>query len=180
MKKSESFKNVLFSSALMVSINLIAVGSAAAAPDYPPCSASAESRQLDFWLGDWAVSAPGGTKTSASKVFLELDQCLVVESWDGVGGHTGKNMFAYSADDKSWHGLFTDNEGRVHVFEGKVSAGAAEFTGPGRSETGAAVLNRIKVIRINADQVEQTWEKSIDNGATWSVVFRGVYSRKKS
>ena len=89
-------------------------------------------------------------------------------------------MFAYSADDKSWHGLFTDNEGRVHVFEGKVSAGAAEFTGPGRSETGAAVLNRIKVIRINADQVEQTWEKSTDSGSTWSVVFRGVYTRKKS
>jgi len=180
MKKIESFKNVLFSSTLMVSINLIAVGSAAAAPDHPPCSASAESRQLDFWMGDWAVSAPGGTKTSASKVFLELDQCLVVESWDGGRGHTGKNMFAYSADDKSWHGLFADNEGRVHVFEGKVSAGAAEFTGPSRSETGAAVLNRLKVIRINADQVEQTWEKSTDRGSTWSVVFRGVYMRKKS
>jgi hypothetical protein len=180
MKKIKPLKNVFYSAGIVLSLSLIAAGAAAAAPDKPPCSASAESRQLDFWLGDWAVAAPGGTKTSASKVFLELDQCLLVESWDGGRGHTGKNMFAYSADDKSWHGLFADNEGRVHVFEGKVSAGAAEFTGPSRSETGAAVLNRIRVIRINADQVEQTWEKSIDNGATWSVVFRGVYSRKKS
>jgi hypothetical protein len=39
-------------------------------------------------------------------------------------------------------------------------------------------LNRVKVIRLNPNKVEQTWEKSNDNGATWSVVFRGEYSRR--
>jgi hypothetical protein len=119
---------------------------------------------------------PGNSNSSVS---LSLDKCLLTESWDGGKGHSGKNMFAYSADDKSWHGLFADNQGRVHVFEGKVEKGTAEFFGPSIGSDGKTVLNRIRVIRIGADKVQQTWEKSKDNGATWTVEFRGEYSRKK-
>jgi hypothetical protein len=157
----------------------LAPGSAKAAPDSRACSANPEGRQLDFWIGDWTVTYPGMAGSSASKVSLDLDKCMVIESWDGGKGRTGKNMFAYSADDQRWHGLFADNQGRVHVFEGKVSAGLAEFTGPSRGAKGQTVLNRIKVVRVAADKVEQCWEKSTDNGATWTVEFHGEYSRKK-
>ena len=74
--------------------------------------------------------------------------------------------------------MFADNEGRVHVFtSGKVASGSAEFEGKSRGPKGENVLNRVKIIRLNANKVEQNWEKSSDNGATWSVVFRGEYSR---
>jgi len=149
-----------------------------AAVDSGPCSANSDSRQLDFWLGDWTVTYPGASVPSASKVYLELDKCLLVESWDGGKGHTGKNMFAYSSDDKSWHGMFADNDGRVHIFEGKVVPGSAEFLGPSAGPNGQAVLNRIKVVRASPNEVEQTWEKSSDKGATWTMEFRGEYSRK--
>jgi hypothetical protein len=151
-----------------------------AAVDSGPCSASSDNRQLDFWLGDWTVTFPGMPGSATSKVYLALDKCLVVESWDGGKGHKGENMFAYSSDDKSWHGMFADNQGRVHVFEGKVAQGSAEFHGPSRGPNGEAVLNRIKVVRVSANKVEQSWEKSTDNGATWKTDFRGEYSRKKS
>jgi hypothetical protein len=157
----------------------LTAGIAVAKPGTPPCSASTESRQFDFWLGDWSVSYPGAAEPSSSKVYAELDECVIVESWDGGKGHSGKNMFAYSADDKHWHGMFADNHGRVHVFEGTVGPGAAEFYGPSRSESGAVVLNRIKVTRISGDKVEQTWEKSADKGATWTTEYRGEYSRLK-
>jgi hypothetical protein len=156
----------------------LAPGSALAAPDSGACSANPESRQLDFWIGDWTVTYPGMAGSAASKVSLDLDKCLVIESWEGGKGHTGKNMFAYSADDQRWRGLFADNQGRVHVFEGKVSAGLAEFTGPSRGAKGQTVLNRIKVVRVAADKVEQSWEKSMNNGATWTIEFHGEYSRK--
>lgn len=149
-----------------------------AAPDSTTCSANPENRQLDFWLGAWTVTYPGMQGSSASKVSLDLDKCLLVESWDGGKGHTGKNMFAFSADDQSWHGMFADNEGRVHVFEGNVSNGIAEFNGPSRGSDGQKILNRIKVSRVDANTVEQSWEKSTDNGATWTTVFHGHYSRK--
>jgi hypothetical protein len=144
------------------------------------CSENAESRQMDFWLGDWTVTYPGMPGSASSKVHLELDECLIVESWDGGKGHKGENMFAYSSDDKRWHGMFADNQGRVHVFEGKVAQGSAEFVGPSVGPNGEAVLNRIKVVRVTADKVEQSWEKSRDGGATWTMEFLGEYSRKKS
>jgi hypothetical protein len=149
-----------------------------AAADAEPCPANSDSRRLDFWLGDWSVTYPGASALSTSKVFLDLDQCLVVENWTGGRGHSGKNLFAYSSDDRSWHGMFADNEGRVHVFEGKVAPGSAEFYGPSRGPDGQVVLNRTKVIRVGRDKVEQTWEKSTDKGVKWTIAFSGEYSRK--
>jgi hypothetical protein len=110
-----------------------------------------------------------------------LDKCIIVETWDGGRGHTGENWFGYNADDKSWHGMFADNQGRVHVFvNGKAASGSAEFSGPSQGTDGQMIVNRVRILRIGPDKVEQIWEKSSDLGATWTTEFRGEYSRKKS
>jgi hypothetical protein len=146
-----------------------------------PCSANPESRQLNYWLGDWKIGGPGAGPSATSKVYLALDGCMVVEKWDGGRGHRGENMFGYSADDKSWHGMFADNMGRVHVFvDGKVASGSAEFTGPSQAANGKTVRNRVRIVRVSPDKVDQIWEKSSDNGATWTTEFRGEYTRTKS
>jgi hypothetical protein len=137
-----------------------------------------ESRQFDFWLGDWAITNANGSNEASSRVYLALGQYLVVESWDDGRNHKGENLFAYNADDKTWHGMFADNQGRVHVFTGNVSGGRAEFYGPSQGPSGEAVLNRIRVVRLATNKVEQSWEKSTDNGASWTVVFKGEYARK--
>lgn len=145
-----------------------------------PCVSNSGNRALDFWLGQWTVSAPGGSPSATSAVALDLDKCLVVERWDGGRGHTGENLFAYSADDKSWDGMFADNEGRVHVFvDGKASPGVAQFSGPSRGPNGESILNRVTIHRIGANRVEQAWEKSTDGGKTWTTAFRGEYTRKQ-
>jgi hypothetical protein len=178
VQRSRSYRRLLF---------LVAVGAwlggsphAFGAIDPRPCSLSPESKQLDYWLGDWTISGPGTAANAVSKVYLTLDKCMLVESWDGGRGHKGENMFAYSSDDKSWHGMFADNQGRVHVFQGKVSGDSAEFLGSSRGPDGETNLNRIRIARISPDKVEQVWEKSSDNGATWKTEFRGEYQRKKS
>lgn len=172
------FRSVLFLAAITASCALSAPVSPA--PDEPaPCSTNSESRQLDFWLGDWNISYPGAPGGSTSKVYLALDNCELVESWQDVQGHKGENRFAYNYENKSWRGMFADNRGHVHVFlDGKASAGSAEFDGPSRTPSGETVLHRIKVLRVDSNRVQQIWEKSTDNGATWSIVFRGEYSRK--
>jgi hypothetical protein len=136
------------------------------------------------WTSGWGSGlspAPGSGPQATSTVTTSLDGCITVESWDGGRGHRGENWFGYSADDKSWHGMFADNLGRVHVFvDGKVSDGIAEFSGPSRGSNGETFLNRVRIIRFGPDKVEQVWEKSSDNGATWVAEFRGEYLRKKS
>jgi hypothetical protein len=140
-----------------------------------PCSANADARQFDYWLGHWNV-AGGGTST----VSLSLDQCLLTERWETGKGLRGQNVFAYDPDDQQWHGLYVDNQGRVHVLQGRVTPGVAEFEGPGRGPNGEPVLNRIRITRLNANAVEQTWEKSLDHGTTWTMEFRGSYARTTS
>jgi hypothetical protein len=149
-----------------------------AAADADSCTTNPGNRQLDYWLGNWKIGAEVSSGNAHSTVSLSLDKCLVVENWDGGRGHYGQNVFGYSADDKSWYGMFADNEGRVHVFtSGKVSSGTAEFEGKSHGPNGQSILNRVKVTQLNPNKVEQTWEKSNDNGATWNLVFRGEYSR---
>lgn len=172
--KSSASKSVF----LGVLFGLAFATNGVAATDADSCAANSANRQLDYWLGNWKIGAEGSSGNAHSTVTLSLDKCLVVENWDGRGGHYGQNVFGYSADDKSWYGMFADNDGRVHVFtSGKVASGTAEFEGPSRGPNGESVLNRVKVIRMNTNKVEQTWEKSSDNGANWNVVFRGEYSR---
>lgn len=149
-----------------------------AATNSDSCATNPENRQLDYWLGNWKIGAEGSSANAHSTVGLSLDKCLVVENWDGGRGHYGQNTFGFSADDRKWYGMFADNEGRVHVFtSGRVSAGSAEFEGTSHGPNGEPVLNRVTVKQLNPNKVEQSWEKSTDNGATWNVVFRGEYTR---
>jgi hypothetical protein len=181
-KKNRVVRSLIGSKVLLLLVGLWILSGltvhafAAGAPE--ACATSSEGRQLDFWLGDWSIAAPGGSGSSSSKVYLTLDRCLLVEKWDGGRGHSGENMFAYSADERSWRGMFADNMGRVHVFsEGRVAAGVAEFNGTNRGPTGETVLDKVRVVRIAPNKVEQTWQKSMDNGATWMTVFRAEYTR---
>jgi hypothetical protein len=143
------------------------------------CAANEQSRQLDYWLGDWIVSYTGAPRGSASEVHLALDECLVVEKWQDGKGHEGENFIAFGADDRTWHGLFADHRGRLHIFtDGKVAGGSAEFLGPGRGPNGESILNRMKLTRLNPNKLQQTWEKSTDGGLTWTSEFTLDYSRK--
>ncbi len=166
---------------------LAATGGLALAPtasragEEQACAANAPSRQLDYWVGDWVVTNPEGAGNSSSKVHLALNECVVIEEWGDHKGHDGENIFAYSQADEGWRGMFFDNRGHVHVFvEGKVESGAAEFRGPSRGPHGEATLNRIRLRRLAPDRLEQTWEKSTDNGRTWARQFRLEYARSHS
>lgn len=143
------------------------------------CGADSEVRKLDYWVGNWtAVGAGNAPLSSMGKVSLALDNCMFVEHWDSGKGHIAEKMFAYSPDDKSWYGMFADNEGRAHVFlSGTVSSGIAEFRGPSRGPKGEAVVNKLRIVRTSPDKLEETWEKSTDQGNTWTTVYRADYTR---
>ena len=125
------------------------------------------------------MTSPGSTSAnSTSNVSLSLDQCLFVERWDSGKGHIAEKMFAYSPDDKTWYGMFADNEGRAHIFlSGTVASGAAEFHGTSRGPNGEEVLNRLRIVRLPPNRIEETWEKSTDRSANWTTVYRAEYSR---
>jgi hypothetical protein len=176
VRSSTSFRHAVL--LLVVAAFFCLAPQRAFAADSSSCSDNLDARLLDFWLGDWTVTYRGASGGGTSKVSLALDKCLVVESWESGTGLKGENVFAYNSEDKNWQGLYADNHGRVHIFAGKVTSGSAEFHGPSRGPGGKPVLNRIKLVRLGADKIEQSWEKSGDNGKTWTTEFRGEYTRK--
>jgi hypothetical protein len=143
------------------------------------CGADSEIRKLDYWVGNWtAASAGNASPSTISKVSLSLDNCMIVEHWDSGKGHVAEKMFAYSPDDKSWYGMFADNEGRAHVFlNGTVSSGTAEFRGPSRSPKGEEVLNKLTIVQTSPNKLEESWQKSTDQGSSWTTVYRADYTR---
>lgn len=160
---------------ILIAIGLCFATRAFAATDAQPC-ANPETRQLDYWLGSWTMGE--GTDKSISKVSLSLDKCEFVERWEDGKGHVTEKMFAYSQEEKNWYGMFVDNQGRAHAFlDGKVTSDLAEFHGPSRGASGEPVLNRLKIIRVAPDKLEEVWEKSTDNGAHWTMAYRADYSR---
>jgi hypothetical protein len=160
---------------LLIAMGFCFATHAFAATGIQPC-ANPEIRQLDYWLGSWTMGE--GADKSTSKVSLSLDQCEFVERWEDGKGHVTEKMFAYSQEEKNWYGMFVDNQGRAHAFlYGRVTSDLAEFRGPSRGANGEAVLNRLKIIRVSLDKLEEVWEKSTDNGAHWTQAYRAEYSR---
>jgi hypothetical protein len=169
-------RNVVLVSILGTCLGLTAYAFGETGPG--TCAAATESRQLDFWLGNWTMANAGASGGSTSKVYLSLDKCVFVEHWESGKGHVTEKTFAYSPDDKNWYGMFADNEGRAHVFaDGKVTSGSAEFHGQSRGPNGETVLNRLRVVKVSPNKLEETWEKSTDSGANWTMVYRAEYTR---
>ena len=165
---------------LVCAFSILATVPAMAADEAASCGVSADARQLDYWLGDWGVASPGMAGKGHSTVHLSLDKCLVIESWGSdTSAHEGENFLAYNGEDKAWYGLLVDNHGRVHMMKGSVAPGTAEFQGPARDKSGSEVLKKVRVARLNADNVEQIWEKSTDGGVTWTTDFKMEYVRRK-
>ena len=156
----------------------LAASPAFAAVGAPACVANPQGHGLDFWLGHWTISDGEQPSRATSVVSLELGECLVVENWSDATGHRGENLFGYNPDSRTWNGMFADNEGRIHLFDrGTVAAGKGEFFGRSLGPDGKPILNRVSIVRKTSGNIEQTWQKSTDNGATWATVFQGEYSR---
>jgi hypothetical protein len=177
MKQSANVQSWRQFSLLVLAVTGIWLASATqafAAEGSGSCTADSEGRQLDYWLV--TMKSAGGSSTS-SQVTLSLDKCMFIEHWENGKGHVTEKMFAYSPEDKNWGGMFADNEGRVHVFlAGEVSSGIAKFHGPSRGPNGETV-HKLRAVRTAPDRLEETWEKSVDNGANWTTVYRAEYSR---
>lgn len=62
------------------------------APDPEPCSANSESRQLDFWLGEWTISNAGAPQPASARFIYHWENA---RSWkagktpQGMQGKTG-------------------------------------------------------------------------------------------
>jgi hypothetical protein len=95
--------------------------SAAAQPQPKPCSAP-DYRQLDFWVGEWALEydRPDGTVGTATNTITkdEYGSCVIVEKFAMPNGYKGTSYSVYDREKKHWRQMWVDNQGGTFTLVG--------------------------------------------------------------
>jgi hypothetical protein len=142
-----------------------------------PCLTRPESRQFDFWLGDWTVSNPRGQQVGANAITVDLEGCVVRESWTDGYGNRGTSVSFYDPATARWHQVWTSDNGTVTHYVGEWRDGAMRFLAEGFGDADGTTSHRRMTFTPNADgSVRQLIEQSED-GETWTVGFDGLYRK---
>jgi len=147
-----------------------------------PCAYTAENRQFDFWLGEWAVTTTqGGIPAGDSKIELILEDCVVQENWKSQSGpYSGKSYNIYNQSQKRWEQYWVDNVGGNIFFFGGLKDGVMDYFTDDIAQSGGPALRRhLQFIPLSSDKVRQFSRGSTDGGKTWSVEYDFTYTRKK-
>jgi hypothetical protein len=146
-------------------------------PPKPAGCTSPESRQFDFWVGDWDVTDAKGKVAGRNRIVALQDGCVLQENWLGAAGFSGTSLNTYDAERRKWHQTWVDNNGGVLMLDGEFADGRMVLRGESLDD-GKKVVQRISWQRLPDGRVRQFWESSKDNGATWTVAFDGYYAKR--
>jgi len=157
----------------------LAVGLSAQQPVPPPLPP--ESRQFDFWVGEWEVTTPDGKPAGSSRIELIAGGAGLLENWTGYPaptGGSGKSLNAYNPGRKQWQQYWVGSGGGVLELAGGLVGRDMVLTGE-HTVSGQGLTEKI-TWTPNADgSVRQHWEQSKDGGKTWTDAFDGLYRKKK-
>lgn len=144
-----------------------------------PCMFAEQHRQFDFWIGEWNVFNPSGDQVGTSSILNVAEGCTIFENWTNMQGQTGKSLNFYNRAKDRWQQTWVGFGGDVLEFAGEYKDGAMRYTAETIDNSGKKTLEKLTFFNLSADRVRQLWEQSTDDGKTWTVVFDGLYVRRK-
>ena len=137
-----------------------------------------ESRQFDFWIGEWNVTTPDGKPAGTSKIEVIANGAGLLENWSSANS-PGKSLNAYNAARKQWQQFWVGSGGGVLELAGGMVNGSMVLAGE-HDVRGRHLVEKI-TWTPNADgSVRQHWEQSTDAGKTWTTAFDGLYRKKQA
>lgn len=145
-----------------------------------PCMYTAESRQFDFFVGEWTAFNPQGQQAGTSKIEQVAEGCGVLENWTNRGGTTGKSLNFYDPVTKKWHQYWIGPTGSATRYTGTFSDGALRYEAEPTVQNGQKRLGRLTFFHVDANTVRQLAEFSVDEGKTWQTGYDFKYVRKNA
>ena len=146
-----------------------------------PCAFTPESRQFDFWIGDWEVhdNRRGHALAGTSHVDLILGECVIFENWTGVFGGHGKSLNAWNRACGCWQQSWMDDSGTVTLYsDGHLVNDAMVLVADKDRPAAQGGMRRLSFFDLGKDRVRQLAESSTDGGRTWSTTYDLDYIRK--
>jgi hypothetical protein len=142
---------------------------------------SPESRQLDFWVGEWDLTYTAGGKEAKSRnrITKVLDGCAILEEFTGAPGTRldGRSYSTYDRASKRWKQTWVDNTASYLDFDGATVEGNMAFV---RSFTkdGKTTHQRMVFRDVKPDSLTWLWQSSPD-GSAWATQWEIKYIRVK-
>ena len=144
-----------------------------------PCKHAPESRQFDFWVGDWEVRDPQGRVAGSSSVQRILGDCVLLENWTASLGGSGKSFNIYNRSAERWEQDWVDDQGTVtHYRNGEYRDGRLTLVAQSALPSGVPALRRMTFFNLEPGRVRQLGEVSADSGKTWTTSFDLQYTRR--
>lgn len=142
-------------------------------PPLPP-----EAAQFDFWVGEWNVSWKENQR-GVNRITKRWDS-VIVEEFDGrpESPLEGHSVSVYDAGAGLWKQTWVDNQGGYLDFTGKFADGKMTLSRSFQKD-GKTVHQRMVWYDIARDAFTWNWERSLDEGKTWEVVWKIDYTRRK-
>jgi len=148
-----------------------------------PCS-EPQQKQFDFWLGEWDLTWPsdktGETAHGSNSIKRVLDGCVVQENFNGgTAMHLrGTSVSLFDARSGKWKQTWVDNEGGYLDFVGEFNGGQMVLQREATRPDGSKGLQRMVYKNITPNEFDWSWERSLDGGRTWQVLWPIHYKRK--
>jgi len=131
-------------------------------------------RAFDFWIGRWTVTdSASGETVGTNTIEAVVGGRALHEHWHGATGLEGESLNIYDEQRGHWHQTWVSSDGMLLELDGGMLDGAMEMQG----SAGDSALHRIRWTPRSDGVVVQRWEQSPDGGASWELLFEGIYTR---
>lgn len=146
----------------------------------PPGCGGPEHRQFDFWLGQWEVVDAKGTVLGTNTITSVQNGCAITERWVGADGSSGTSLNFYDRSAKEWFQAWMSGNGTALRLAGGLRDGSMVLRSAPTPSPKGTVVDRIAWTPLAAGRVRQLWDRTVNGGQIWTVVFDGTYVRKGS
>lgn len=156
------------------------------AQDQVRSCATEAGHALDFWIGEWDLSWPGGqggtpegeTGRGTNTITRVLDDCVIEEQFR-MSGFNGMSVSVYNGRTKDWRQTWVDSHGGYIALSGGMKDGIMELrTQPFTNPAGREQINRMIWTNVTHNELDWTWQRSIDGGASWEDLWEIHYVRR--
>ena len=137
---------------------------------------AAETRQFDFWIGEWDLTWDGGGGTNVIRAILD-DHVIEEQFRSNDGSLEGMSVSVWSPQLGQWQQTWVDSQGSYIALSGGWDGQQMVLLAQRPAAAGPVQL-RMVFYNIARDQLDWRWERSTDRGQGWSLQWQIHYQRK--
>ncbi|MDG2175931.1 MAG: hypothetical protein P8M72_07370 [Gammaproteobacteria bacterium] len=145
----------------------------------PGCTDNPHFDDFDFWIGQWEVSDnTNGNLAGSNSITKELNNCLVMENWNGASGSTGKSINYFNLLTDVWRQVWVAPGYSIDI-SGSLMDVSMELVGTISYHNDAAYDFRGTWTPNDDGSVRQFFEQYDSEAESWVVWFDGLYVKRE-